>query len=69
MKLINRVLKETTCEGKTLDIYIEPANDTDMNEWKKKGIYQYLKMRTAFNCKFSVTFLNYLQFRQIYDKI
>ena len=40
-KLIKRVLKETTCEGETLDIYIKPANDTDMPQWKKKGIYQY----------------------------
>ena len=35
MKLINRILNETTCEGKTLDIYIEPANDTDMNDIRK----------------------------------
>ena len=40
-KLIKRVLKETTCEGETLDIYIKPANDTDMPQWKKKGFYQY----------------------------
>ena len=42
MKLINRILNETTCEGHTLDIYIKSANDTEMNEWKKKGIFQYV---------------------------
>ena len=35
-------MNETTCEGHTLDIYIKPANDTDMDEWKKKGIFQYV---------------------------
>ena len=40
-KLIKRVLKETTCEGETLDIYIKPAHDHDMPEWKKAGTHQY----------------------------
>ena len=40
-ELINRILKETTCEGKTLDIYIEPAHDHDMPDWKKAGTHQY----------------------------
>ena len=44
MKLINRILNETTFEGHTLDIYIEPANDSDMNEWKKKVIFQYIQV-------------------------
>ena len=40
-KLIKRVLKETTCEGETLDIYIKPAHDHDMPDWKKAGTHQY----------------------------
>ena len=41
MKLINRILNETTCEGETLDIYIKPAHDHDMPDWKKAGTHQY----------------------------
>ena len=41
IKLIKRVLKETTCEGETLDIYIKPAHDNDMPDWKKAGTHQY----------------------------
>ena len=42
MKLINRILNETTCEGKTLDIYIKKSDGPSIDEWKKQGTHQYL---------------------------
>ena len=42
MNLLNRKLKATTCEGKTLDIYIKAAHDHGVDSWKKEGTHQYL---------------------------
>ena len=42
MKLIKRILNETTCQGKTLDIYIKKANETSIKQWKDEGTHQYL---------------------------
>ena len=41
MKLIKRILKETTCEGKTLDIYIKESSNSSVDEWKREGTHQF----------------------------
>jgi len=42
MQLLDRTLKETTCQGKTLDIYIKKADSHNIEEWVKQGTHQYL---------------------------
>ena len=42
MKLIKRILNETTCEGKTLDIYIKESNGTSVKKWIDEGTHQYV---------------------------
>lgn len=42
MKLLDRVLKESTDQGDTLDIFIKKAkHDPTMKEWNEKGINQW----------------------------